>query len=273
VVIAVPVWHMPKFEDLDAGILRLIEVIQDFGAEAVIKPCIHHPYHDDRWKFVPAERVIVRNTDALVIWNIYDFDYLNSFRGLDAPAVVCDADTNALGLDSVFFDNFSSSAALTRHLISKGNTHIAFAGGPLKNISKRRYIPFDPCTVERVDGYLFAMQEAGLEPKVIHAPLQRFGEDLDKELIKLFTAQPEITAVVSECRRDMKGLAGRPVEYAFWRQPLEKDEAWPEGASAIAFCDHSRVAEAAAEMVRERLLNPDQTVMRQKIEAVIQTRG
>ncbi len=74
------------------------------------------------------------------------------------PVVLIDGTIDA-PVSSVVIDNFDGSVQATRHLISLGHSRIAMLSGPADLDESR----------ERVRGYTHAMQEAGLEPGVLHA--------------------------------------------------------------------------------------------------------
>ncbi|HHV61197.1 MAG TPA: LacI family transcriptional regulator [Firmicutes bacterium] len=69
------------------------------------------------------------------------------------PVVLIDRKLEALSLSSVIVDNFRGAYDATRHLISLGHRRIGFIGGP----------PGIPIFNDRLNGYLRALEEAGIE--------------------------------------------------------------------------------------------------------------
>lgn len=87
-----------------------------------------------------------------------DVEPIRTLAGDRFPVVLIDGMIDA-PVSSVVIDNFDGSVQATRHLITRGHSRIALLSGPVDL----------PESQERVRGYSCAMQEAGLEPHVLHA--------------------------------------------------------------------------------------------------------
>ena len=84
-----------------------------------------------------------------------DKEYLSSLNGLisgkkKVPVISLERDLTLYGLDSVFIDNYTSSALITQQLIFDGAKNIAFLNAGMSNL--------------RLEGYMKTLQLNGLVP-------------------------------------------------------------------------------------------------------------
>ena len=82
-----------------------------------------------------------------------DFQHLYNLRNNNVPMVFYDRIVPGLQADQVIIDDFDAAYRVTRHLIDSGRKRIAHFAGPQKLLIGR----------QRKDGYLKAVNEAGLE--------------------------------------------------------------------------------------------------------------
>ena len=89
--------------------------------------------------------------------------YIRTLMTADIPVVLADNYVNGLGVACVLADNAMGAYQATRHLIDLGHTRIALLEGP------RKY----KTLTERMEGYLRALDEAGLDadPALMIKPL------------------------------------------------------------------------------------------------------
>jgi len=116
-----------------------------------------------------------RRVDGLIIVPAsQDHGYLYEDRRTGTALVFVDRPAVHLDADSVISDNVGGAAAATEHLLSRGHERIGFLGD-LLTISTAR---------ERLDGYLHALQRAGIAR--------------DDQLIRTDLRDPDAAAVAVE---------------------------------------------------------------------------
>lgn len=84
-----------------------------------------------------------------------DFSHLYNMRNNNVPMVFYDRIVPGFLADQVIIDDFDASYRATRHLIDSGRTNIVHLGGPMSLLIGK----------QRKEGYLKALNEAGLEVK------------------------------------------------------------------------------------------------------------
>ncbi len=84
-----------------------------------------------------------------------DFAHLYNMRNNNVPMVFYDRIVPGFLADQVIIDDFDASYRATRHLIDSGRTNIVHLGGPMSLLIGK----------QRKEGYLKALNEAGLEVK------------------------------------------------------------------------------------------------------------
>lgn len=105
--------------------------------------------------------------------------HLNLFTDRNIPLVFFDRVLDDVAANKIVVDDFRGGLLATRHLIEQGCRHIAHIGGPL-NLAIYR---------DRLNGYLKALSQAGLQPLsegVLHNRLTRSdGDEAIRQLMKL----------------------------------------------------------------------------------------
>ncbi|TFE23187.1 LacI family DNA-binding transcriptional regulator [Cohnella luojiensis] len=93
--------------------------------------------------------------DGVILLSPVDEDeYVMELKKKKIPFIMIDNSRRSSSVASVIVDNFKGGYDATRHLIDLGHTEIAHIGGPDPFLSSR----------EREQGYLLALEEAGLKP-------------------------------------------------------------------------------------------------------------
>jgi len=135
------------------------------------------------------------------------------------PLVLCGHPLPDLEQHTVMPDGKSGSYQATKHLIELGHKKIAtLAGGEI----------FDPVARDRIEGYRYAMLEAGLEiaeEQIVIADF-KFYTHADKSLDKLLTLKETPTAIV--CASD-------PIAYKVYEVLTAKKYKIPEDISLTGF--------------------------------------
>lgn len=135
------------------------------------------------------------------------------------PIVVTGREKSAAGVACLRFDNFRGAVLAVRHLIDYGHTRIAHVAGP----------PDHADSLERLRGYRFALEEAGLpyDPSlVVHADYQQTGGLLAMQ--QLLDSRQSISAVFASNDQTAFG-----VRLACYRRGLRV----PEDISIVGFDD------------------------------------
>lgn len=133
--------------------------------------------------------------------------------------VILDRNIPDVNVDIVRGDSFDGAYQLTRHLIELGHQHIAILSGP-RNIST---------SVERVEGYCQALNEAGLEvnPDNIHWGnfRENMGAEMARQALKVI---PRPTAIVAVNNFIANGA---------WQTLFQAGLNVPEDVSLVTFDD------------------------------------
>ncbi len=93
--------------------------------------------------------------DGVILLSPVNSDiYAMELKKRKIPFVILDSQQRNLSVSMVFVNNFKGGYEATKHLIDLGHTEIAYLSGPESFLSSR----------ERERGYVFAHEEAGIEP-------------------------------------------------------------------------------------------------------------
>jgi DNA-binding LacI/PurR family transcriptional regulator len=109
---------------------------------------------------------------------------VHELRAADLPLVLVDNALNETKIDCILCDNHDSAHEAARHLIGHGHSKIVFLCGPREWLSNCR----------RCAGYQQAVQEAGLEPRIIDMPDTTLdtGYEGAQQALELY---PDLTAI------------------------------------------------------------------------------
>jgi DNA-binding LacI/PurR family transcriptional regulator len=108
-----------------------------------------------------VEAFLARRVDAMVFTTAISAENVETAVRAAVPVVQVERPVTDKA-PSVLVDNLSGSKAATQHLIDLGHERIAFIGG-----TARDALLAPTVEEERLGGYLQAMTEAGLEPRVL----------------------------------------------------------------------------------------------------------
>jgi LacI family transcriptional regulator len=106
--------------------------------------------------------------------------------GRSGPVVLVDGPAVPSPHDTVASDNEGGASIAVRHLLERGHRHIAMIGTDLDA---------DPNLRQRRAGYLRALAERGLEPRVVQTH-RVSPQAISDAAVELLTAHPELTAIV-----------------------------------------------------------------------------
>lgn len=130
-----------------------------------------HTQHDKQKEMDMVTALNELFVDGLIIVS-FDFDkqLIDALRAAPVPVVLTNLyeDNGNEGFDCVYVDHTKATYAASKHLLDKGHQQIAFLGGSRKEQTGQ----------ERLDGYVQAMQEAGIrdwESYVIESDFTRKG--------------------------------------------------------------------------------------------------
>jgi DNA-binding LacI/PurR family transcriptional regulator len=159
-----------------------------------------------------------RADGVIVIGQSLHHEALNRAAALEVPMVVWGAKMKGQRYITVGSDNVAGGAAATAHLITQGCRHIAFLGDPAA-----------PEVAARLEGYLQALSDAGLErtPR-LEIPM-RFGSDTAYHAIgSLIQADAQLDGIVA-CS-DVFAMSAM-------RALLEKERKVPADVAIVGFDD------------------------------------
>jgi LacI family transcriptional regulator len=119
-------------------------------------------------------------------------EQVDSVLGKDVPCVIMNYLTKDLPVTCVAIDNFNAGLKAVEYLIKLGHTRIATVTGELKS----------QVSIDRLDGYVKALEKHGIEKKNNYIKCGDFGRDsairAAKELIKQKTPPTAIFAASDE---------------------------------------------------------------------------
>jgi DNA-binding LacI/PurR family transcriptional regulator len=120
---------------------------------------------------------------------------------LTCPVIMLDRTFPGLDFPLVAVDNVHGAKLAVQHLVDLGHRSIAFVTWQIDNLSNRQ---------ERLDGYLAAMRNAGIEPKESHIRFARESwDDGVRQTVELFDGSNPPTAVfAANMELNLQVLAG-----------------------------------------------------------------
>ena len=160
------------------------------GAEAYLS---QHHYHillhtlDDRTLAHPEEFGLLRQNivDGLILAGPdISPPFILNVIAAGMPVVLVDNSLSQTAVSCVLNDDEGGAYNATQHLIEHGHTHIVFLSGPDEWVSNR----------ERGRGYLRAVEEAGLEPLIVHENETTIASG-ERAMRRALEGHPELTAV------------------------------------------------------------------------------
>lgn len=167
-------------------------------------------------------RAISKNIiDGILVLGPLPREHILMLKQRNLPLVLCGHPVPGLETHTVMPDGRAGMYEATKHLISLGHKKIAFiSGGPI----------FDPVVADRLEGYRFAMFEAGLEiPKeyIVQADFIRY-EASCSAVDKLLALNDPPTALL--CISD-------PIAYIAYDRLIKKGIKVPKDISIMGFDD------------------------------------
>jgi len=167
-------------------------------------------------------RAISKNIiDGILVLGPLPREHILMLKQRNLPLVLCGHPVPGLETHTVMPDGRAGMYEAAKHLISLGHKKIAFiSGGPI----------FDPVVADRLEGYRFAMFEAGLEiPKeyIVQADFVRY-EDSHTAVEKLLGLDSPPTALL--CISD-------PIAYIAYDHLRKKGIKIPKDISIMGFDD------------------------------------
>jgi DNA-binding LacI/PurR family transcriptional regulator len=218
------------------------------------------------------DHLLQQELDGILLIGSFAAETVDAIAGdRSAPTVQVDAPALPSPYDAVVSDNVGGAYLAVRHLLALGHRHIALAGPDLDA---------DPNFRQRREGYLAALAEAALKPRLIttdRAGMVPIGD----ATADVLAAHPEITAVFgandASAIEAMRGAqaAGRRV---------------PDDVSIIGFDDIARAQEVrpqlttmavdrltmgrqAIQMLKYRLAWPDACRVMTMLQPELRVRG
>ncbi|OGB89369.1 hypothetical protein A2625_07760 [candidate division WOR-1 bacterium RIFCSPHIGHO2_01_FULL_53_15] len=159
--------------------------------------------------------------DGIIVMGPLPREHILMLKQQNLPLVLCGHPVPGLELHTVIPDGRAGMYGAAKHLISLGHKKIAFiAGGPI----------FDPVEADRLEGYRFAMFEAGLEiPReyIRRADLITYKTAYEAAE-KLLSLDDPPSALI--CISD-------PIAYIIYDYLVKKGVKIPEDLSIIGFDD------------------------------------
>jgi len=112
--------------------------------------------------------------------------YIHQLRNMGLPIVLVDNLLKETAIDCVLCDNEDGAYQITKHLLQHEHEHIVFLSGPADWISSR----------ERSAGYRRALQEAGLEARIVFMPSTTV-ETGRQAMLTALQEHPDLTAIAA----------------------------------------------------------------------------
>lgn len=239
----------------------------------------HLSVHLGRWQapdgghaYLTPQDITDYGLDAVIIIDMYNFHYLSLLAELRIPVMTLDADSNMLGIDSVYFDNTSAAMDMCEYLINKDHTEILFTGGPLASpLGSVKRIYADPATLQRLDGCRMAARRSQADV-TIHSVFSTGGRNANewRDLAVAYIEEhPEVTAIVSESELAWTSNMDHIAQAVFSGQPKECSG----GIVAIAHCDFQELGEQAPRTLMQRFEDPIAPTLRHSVNPKISYRN
>ncbi len=262
----------PKFESKYAR--RVVEGFMAYMGQAGI-PTIAYHLHSDHESEVQALRSVVDSgVNGLVAWLEHDTPtmraFLGSLRRRRFPIVLADRYFDGVEVDYVVSANEEAGYALTKALLAKGHSRIAFAG----------YKPKLSSVVDRFRGYERAIREANAARQksgLYTPPMAPLAIDLDsiwadcRGAVRDVMAQREKPTafmcmhdkVMAYVHREIMALGySTPDEVAFAsvQDMHPAGDLPPVPLATTAAQNAMELGSESARVLRERIANPDAPV-------------
>jgi LacI family transcriptional regulator len=192
----------------------IIEEAQKHGFNIIIEPFLKN--QDE------LPRVVSKNiVDGILVLGPLSREHILMLKQRNIPLVLCGHPTPGLELHTVLPDGRAGMYEATKRLLNLGHKKIAFiTGGPV----------FDPVAADRLEGFRFAMFEAGLEiPKeyIVQADLIKYQTAHEAAEKQMGLDNPP-TAMI--CISD-------PIAYIIYDYLTKKGVKIPKELSLIGFDD------------------------------------
>lgn len=200
---------------------------------------------------------------AFVSIGIYDHLLLAKLAEQGLPGIALDVDASDLGIDSVFFDNTHSAIRMINWLAMRGARRIAFIGGPRKSRDQKERQNYDPCALQRYEGWRMGMDLCSLPAEdlafFVHRRSDEFYAPVVKQMLGADTRPDAVVAeepavVIRELGRE--GIGPQDIPVVGWIGQ-QSGKNLPAGVPMVCVCDPGELGRSACEAL-ERILD-DQT--------------
>lgn len=162
-----------------------------------------------------------KSVDGVLILSHLNTDYINKVLATGIPTVLIDHHHPNIQADAILTNNRFGAYTAVQHLLELGHTNIAYVGN----------IDFSPSYQERLEGFLLALRDYGVEPQNEYI----FNDALeDESVINSFIRQVPVQPTAWFCVND--GL-GYLVNSGLQRNGIKI----PEAASVCSF-DNGQLA-------------------------------
>lgn len=175
VAVVAPYLYATDSPDFRAGtdvIPLLMQSIEHHGRKKGVSISLYLDNLDVETERENLDTVVERGVDAVIMWYIggqKNLDCLERLRGAGIPTVLIDRYIEEIALDAVGTDNRAGAYRATLRFLDAGFPSVAYITGPIDSTVLR----------DRRDGYLDAMRERGLDPRVLELR-QDLGEGVDR---------------------------------------------------------------------------------------------
>ncbi|WP_394173472.1 substrate-binding domain-containing protein [Guptibacillus hwajinpoensis] len=132
------------------------------------------------------------SVEGILILSHLNNDYINKVLATGIPTVLIDHHHPAIQADSILTNNRFGAYTAVQHLLELGHKNIAYVGN----------INFSPSYQERLEGYLLALKDYGVEPKEEYLFTNALEED---EVINNFIRQVPVQPTAWFCVNDGLG--------------------------------------------------------------------
>ncbi|HZX03250.1 LacI family DNA-binding transcriptional regulator [Kribbella sp.] len=259
VAVIVPDITNPFYPQLARG---MQDVLSPKGYQALI--CSSDAEPVSRREIV--EQMLARRVDGICISGYYD-DHTDAEPAVEAgvPVVLFGHRAPYPGISTVTTDDIGAGRLATEHLLSRGHERIAFISGPsISGPSISGPSDVGP-PADRVAGYRAALESAGIADElVVHGPVSREGGAAGMRQLLALDHPPQ--AVV--CTNDFVAIGAM-------QEALDRGLDVPGDVALVGFDDIDAAAlvrpalttmavairrqgQAAAQLILDRIANPDQ---------------
>jgi DNA-binding LacI/PurR family transcriptional regulator len=162
----------------------ILSAAKEQGINVIVE---HFADEEDALPHMFSKKVL----DGVLILGKISQDHVLQIKQHNIPLVLCGHPIPGIELHTVLSDGRAGLYEITKHLIKLGHCKIGYiSGGPL----------FDPVTSDRLDGFRYALIEAGLKASEDHIQVGDFCrlETAVTATEKLMGLKPQPTAIVCE---------------------------------------------------------------------------